>query len=95
MLTCYLSAKIDLAGEIMKNLMIALSLLVAFEAQAVPPKKVCPKSCCTKLVRENFRLRMQLKRYAPPPPAPAGPVVIRSVDDPVEGIVVPVIQFVD
>ncbi len=93
MLTCYLSAKIDLAGEIMKNLMIALSLLVAFEAQAVPQKKVCPKSCCTKLVRENFRLRMQLKRYAPPPPA--GPVIIRSVDDPVEGLVVPTIQFVD
>ena len=76
----------------MKSVFIVLALLFAIEAQAVPPKKVCPKSCCAKLARENIRLRAQLRRYAPPPVRSAE---IRFVDEPVEGLTVPTIRFVD
>lgn len=93
MLTCYLSAKIDLAEGQMNVLTIVLGILISFEAFAATPKLVCPKACCRTLVRQNARLRMQIKRLTPPPP-PKMSYIIRSVDDPSDGPV-PKIEPVD
>ncbi len=92
MLTCYLSAKIDLAEGQMKVWVTVLGILIAFEAFAATPKLVCPKECCHTLVRQNARLRAQIKRLTPPPPKML--YIIQSVDDLSDGPV-PKIEPVD
>lgn len=77
----------------MKVWATVLGILIAFEAFAATPKLVCPKVCCRTLVRQNARLRAQIKRLTPPPP-PKMSYIIQSVDDPSDGPV-PKIEPVD